>query len=258
MEKLLAALTTLGLVHPAEAAPEPGRETPPPVRLEAEALETAPQAEAEPKPEPEEGAQTRRRRGNRAGAGRSSRAGRTTAGGAENESAPSRGEEPPRHGGRGEEMPSRSRAADRAGHAEPRVPADVMPERPELLVPTEAQGEDFEPEFPARLGRRDSSRCGEAGSGALLGGLLAVLVVAVAVLVIVRSRRASPERAVATNVQPTAQENPVFPPAETAVPLPTHGTQTVRPSPVVTRLAASRRPLPRRWLPAHRRRRHAS
>jgi hypothetical protein len=239
--KLLAALTTLGLVHPAEATPEPGREAPPPIRPEAEALETAPQAEVEAKPEPEEAAQL--------GAGEEIEP--EPEGPAapveqppeapEKESAPQAEEEwtpPAAWVGSGEGMPESAREPPtEPAVPRPRVPADVMPERPELLVPTEARDEDFESEFPASQADATPPDAAKRGSGALLGGLLAVLVVAVAVLVIVRSRRASPERPVATNVQPTGQENPVFPPAETAVPLPTHGTQTVRPSPVVTRLA---------------------
>jgi len=238
--KLLAALTTLGLVHPAEATPEPERETPPPIRPEPEALETAPQAEAEPKPEPEEAAQL--------GAGEEIQPEPKGPAGPvkqppeepEKESAPQAEEEwtpPAAWVGSREQMPESARKPPtEPAVLKPRVPADAMPERPELLVPTEARGEDFEREFPARPADA-APDAAKRSSGALLGGLLAVLVVAVAVLVIVRSRRASPERAVATNVQPTAQENPVFPPAETAVPLPTHGTQTVRPSPVVTRPA---------------------
>jgi hypothetical protein len=239
--KLLAALTTLGLVHPAEATPEPGRETPPPIRPEAEALETVPQAEAEPKPEPEEAAQL--------GAGEGIEPEPEGPAGPvkqppeepEKESAPQAEEEwtpPAAWVGSGEEMPESAREPPtEPAVLKPRVPADIMPERPELLVPTEARGEDFEREFPARPADATPPDAAKRSSGALLGGLLAVLVFAVAVLVIVRSRRASPERAVATNVQPTTLENPVFPPAETAVPLPTHGKQAVRPSPVVTRLA---------------------
>jgi len=239
--KLLAALTTLGLVHPAEATPEPGRETPPPIGPEAEALETAPQAQAEPKPEPEEAAQL-------GAGGEIEQEPEGPAGPVkqppeepEKESAPQTEEEwtpPAAWVGSAEEMPESAREPPtEPGVLKPRVPADVMPERPELLGPRETRGEDFEPEFrahPADVAPPDAAK---RSSGALLAGLLAVLVVAVAVLVIVRSRRTSSETAVATNVQPTTQENPVFPPAETAVPLPTHGTPTVRRSPVVTRLA---------------------
>src|SRR6266508_858850 len=239
--KLLAALTTLGLVHPAEAAPEPGREAPPPIQPGTEALEAPPQAEAEPKPVPQEAAQL--------GAGEEIEP--EPQGPAapvkepleepETEPAPQAEEkwtQPAAESGSGEEMPESAREppTEPAPH-EPRVPVDVMPERPELWVPTEARSEDFEREFPARPADADPPHAAKRSSGALLGGLLSILVVAVAVLVIVRSRRTSPERDVATNVQPTAQENPVFPPAETAVPLPAHGAQTVRPSPVVTRLA---------------------
>jgi hypothetical protein len=238
--KLLAALTTLGLVHPAEATPEPGRETPP-IRPEAEALETTPHAEAEPKPEPEEAAQP--------GAGEEIEPEPESPAAPvkqppeelEKESAPQAAEQrtpPAAEVGSGEEMPEAAREPPiEPAVPRPRLPADVMPERPELLVPTETRGEDFEREFPASPADVPSPDAPKRSSGALLGGLLAALVVAVAVLVIVRSRIASPERTAATNVRPTAQENPVFPPAETAVPLPTHGTRTVRPSPVVTRLA---------------------
>ena len=238
--KLLAALTTLGLVHPAEATPEPGRETPP-IRPEAEALETAPHAEPEPKPEPEEAAQRGASEEIEPEPESPTAPVKQPPEEPERESAPQAEEEwtpPAPEVGSEEEMPEAAREPPtEAAVLKPRLPADVMSERPELLVPAETRGKDFQPEFRASPADAPPPDAPKRSSGALLGGLLAVLVVAVAVLVIVRSRRASPERVAATNAQPTAQENPVFPPAETAVPLPTHGTQTVRPSPVVTRLA---------------------
>ncbi len=236
--KLLAALTTLGLVHPAEAAPEPVHETPAPIRPEAEEPEVS--REEEPEPEPE--------RADRLEAGDEIEPEPEAPAGPveqppeepEAEFAPQAEEETPPAAEMGteEEIPEPAREpAMEPSALEPRVPADLMPERLELSFPTEGQGENFEPEFPASQDEVPPPDRGKPGSGALLAGLLAVLVVAVAVLLIVRSRRASPEGAVAANVRPTVQE-PVFPPAETAVPLPTHGTRAVRPSPVVTRLAA--------------------
>jgi hypothetical protein len=225
--KLLAALTTLGLVHPAEASPAADlrrppaavRETkrepvPPPVEplenveterweIEEESAEPLP---AEPEPELLEALAE--------------------------EIAPVPFPLPVVEDARPPEV-ERAEAGDRpvqaafhpAAAPEARAPEPASspsdffsrPERGiEAVDPVvDLSGGDEPP--PGPPGHR---------SPAMLLGLLAALIVAVAVLLLVRSRGDVREQTASANVRPTAAENPVFPPAETAVPLPKRGSRT--------------------------------
>jgi hypothetical protein len=227
--KLLAALTTLGLVHPAEAAPAADplrrsaavRETkreplPPPVEpfekveterweIEEESAEALP---AEPEPElPEAPAE---------------------------EIAPVPLPLPVEEEARPDVQ--RAEAGDRpvrtAFHPAA-APEPIAPEaahspsdffsRPERGI------EAVDPVDPVvDLSGGDEPPPGPPGrrSPAVLLGLLAALIVAVTVLLVVRSWGDVRERTASSNVRPTAAENPVFPPAETAVPLPKRGPRT--------------------------------
>ena len=240
--KLLAALTTLGLVHPAEAAapgPTPAEAVSRKQRRErsrvptpAPAPERTPEPESTPRPEIEP-----------------------------ETPAPLGRAEPDKPVQEPSEVPVEP-------PAEPMPPASPEPEPPEKagqpsrelpVLPFEPAGTpaDLVPEpFGATSGRDESERAaaprfqprpppppqfatppsaaGRRGSGALLGGLLAALVIAIAVLVIVRSRGhgGGPGKPPAAPVaQPTAEENPVFPPIETAVPLPPRGRAVATRSP---------------------------
>jgi hypothetical protein len=245
--KLLAALTTLGLVHPAEAAPAaPPRRSASAVR-ESKREPATPSAEsivekeeARPEIEPE-------------GAGDREAA-------AESES---------------EEVPADEIEPE---HLPPAVPGEAWPPpEPERREPREEPAETVPPPASAPepiAAKRISSpedhavrpeRGAEAidpvvdltgggeppvpprrGSAAVLLGILAALVIAVAVLLMARSRGAGREQTVPAKVAPTAAENPVFPPAETAVPLPTHGkasrtparTASASPAPIETPTAS--------------------
>lgn len=242
--KLLAALTTLGLVHPAEAAPEPERKVPSPLRPEAREPETPVEAERELELELESESEGPGKLGARqdveplteegAPAGPSGEPPKET----EKEAGP---------GGTEEErpypaMPERTREeiseSEREPETEPaalrpRLPEDVAPEGPPPSVPAEAAQVRIEREpAPGEMPPFDGER---RRSGALLIVLLAALVVAVVVLVIARSRRGMPEQAAVTTARLTPQENPVFPPAETAVPLSARPTQAALPSSTPTR-----------------------
>src|SRR5207249_4456588 len=111
---------------------------------------------------------------------------------------------------------SRSRAAARAGTSEGDTgdgslspDARTAANRAAFRL---AGGSDHR--LPGRAPRRRRS-------GVLLAGLLAVLFIAVAVTVVLRARGGGGgESAAPPALQPTAEEAPVFPPAETAVPLP--------------------------------------
>lgn len=237
--KLLAGLTTLGLVHPAEAAPERGPATPSPIRPEGKETEAEREPEPEAPVEPEADEEIEPETEPEASA-------------ALPEPPPTDIEPEPALGEAHEEMTppaaprevgERMPESDREPVIGPEVlrtrrpPEDVTPEGPEPSVPLVAPGETFERAFPQSDGPPPDGE--KRRMVALLTGLLAVLVVAVVTLVIVRSRRVTPELAAAAKVRPTAQENPVFPPAETAVPLSARRTQAALPSPVVTHPAAT-------------------
>jgi hypothetical protein len=209
--KLLAALTTLGLVHPAEAAP-----VAPPRRPVA--------PRPEPRPEPSPPAEP--------------------PGEMEREAAPEAEQEAPPET---EPAPEEALPPEEPAVAPPRVPEPEPAVEPDPRLAGQTRG-------PAETGVRPASHeeafdralalrgRGEpppeppkSGSGVVLAVLLAALIIAVTTLVIVRARRgASHEQSAATNLPATGRENPVFPPAETAVPLPGHGKGAGRPSPVRT------------------------
>jgi hypothetical protein len=237
--KLLAALTTLGLVHPAEAAPAADprrplaavRETkrepiPPPSEplekveterweIEEESAEPLP-PEPEPEPEPPE--------------------------------APAEEIAP---------VPFPLPVEEARPPEEERAEADDRPVQP-VFHPTAApepmarEPASLPSDFFSRPERGieavdpvvDLSGGGDPPPGppgrrspAVLLGLLAALIVAVVVLLIVRSRGNVAERTASVNLRPTASETPegmrfepVFPPAETAVPLPKRGSRTPVPA----------------------------
>jgi len=239
--KLLAALTTLGLVHPAEAAPEPGERDRAPIRPEGEEPETVKEAEPEAKSEPEKPVETEEGIGpepeKEAPAGPLEQPLEVSEAEPASRQPEEEGRRPTEPEGIGAEVsePDREPAAE-PGQLQPPLPEEVVPERSEPSASIEAQAEASEREFP-RLDEPPSN--GEKRRmGAVLAGFLAVLVVAVVALLIARSRSSVPEGAAATAARPTSQENVVFPPAETAVPLSPHRTKAAVPSPVVTHPAA--------------------
>ena len=233
--KLLAALTTLGLVHPEEAAPaadlrrpsaavrEPKREpVAPPVepieKVETERWEIEEEspniipAEPEPEPEPEP---------------KPPEVPAEEIAPASFPLAIDEQHRPPE--------PVRAEPDDRLAQpifhpasapepvlAEPAPAPAVFFSRPERGIEAvdpvvDLTGGDEPPPDPPR--RR---------SPALLLGLLAALIVAVVFLLLVRSREGAREQTASVSVlSPTAMENPAFPPAETAVPLPTRTSRTL-------------------------------
>ena len=228
--KLLAALTTLGLIHPVEAAaagaaprkkrrdlPRQTRPTPPPPPVPPLSPEPEPQPAPEPPPEAETGPPW-------------SFEPETTPESVEHAEPP-----PPREPfepaiGREPEIRREPLEDLPVLPFEPASePADLIPQAYESPVPPEEPRLSFDREREPLI---EPSPHGEepppllppgrgGGSGPLFAGLLAVLVLAVAVLLYVRSRPASREPGAATPRE--AQEAPVFPPAETAVPLPRRG-----------------------------------
>ena len=225
--KLLAALTTLGLAHPAEAAPAAERSAAAPgrKRRRTETREVSPQPPPglEPPPEPEPPKEIP-------------------------ETAPSlqtpgqQGTEPrfdsPEVLITGSPVePDAAEAEEPVEEVEPApVQLPVLPFEPAEAAPSDLVPEPLgiplrreelqEPPLPDLRSDRPSSE--EAApvarrrrSGFLLAGLLAVLFIAVAVTVVLRARGVGGgESAAPPALQPTAEEAPVFPPAETAVPLP--------------------------------------
>ena len=224
--KLLAALTTLGLVHPAEAAAAPARPSQPSRRQRREEKRKAsrPKAPKPPRSEPEEPSP------------------RETNGLPETP-APEEPAEPealaesppvliagPSPQAEAEEFPDRGplEAAEPLDEAPPvlpfepvAAPADLVPNSFEAAARREEET-SFEPDFRMPSGPADEPASVPEGRGlsVWLVGLLAVLVLAVVAIVIFRARgRETGESAAAPAVEPSARENPVFPPAETAVPL---------------------------------------
>jgi hypothetical protein len=205
--KLLAALTTLGLVHPVEATPlEREEEAPVPAEAgktaAAEVISpagpepaVAPSREA-PEPPPAE---------------------------PEPEAAALAPEEP--------EPPS-----ERAGEPAS-VPSDLIPEAFEPLIQPES-GEEAPEGSPGEAPEITLAAEGNRSTGVLLGSLLAVLVLAVLGLLIVRSRERTRERLPVPPPQTTAQESPVFPPPETAVPLAAQKRSLARSTPATPPAAA--------------------
>ena len=280
--KLLAALTTLGLIHPQEAAaPRPAapaprkrkRETPKETQRPVEEEKAAPPAAAPPTPiaeEEEEKTVPEVRQ--------------------EAPAAPSREEEPPlppeppleeieeiaEIASPAPSPPEPAPAAVRSAGQLPVLPFDTASTPADLMSEPYEEPPLREPEIPV-LERRELERDlggyeppspplppsfdppssgGRGGRGGLLAGLLAVLVLAVAVVVVMRTRSRAPAGAASPAAAPTAaQDVPVFPPAETAVPLPRRGRRTPAPSPaaVVTTAtaqpAATPSPTPRATLP---------
>ena len=243
--KLLAALTTLGLVHPEEAAPaadlrrpspavrEPKREAVvPPVapieRVETERWEieeeSAERRPSEPEPEREPEAPVE-------------------------EIAPAafplpideeaRPPEPARAApdDRPEQPVFHSPPAPEPRAAEPAVSAADFFSRPDRGI------EAADPVVDLTGGGEPPPGPPRRRSPALLLGFLAALIVAVALLLVARSREGAREQTASASLRPTAAENPVFPPAETAVPLPTRGPRTLvrtaaaSPAPLVTEKA---------------------
>jgi hypothetical protein len=224
--KLLAALTTLGLVHPAEAAPaapprrpaafprEPRSGPAPPPEPSRELKEEAPPPESEPeaeqvaRPEIEPAAQEEAR----------SRIEQEV-----------KDEEEPEVEAAPEQPEEQEEVAlpDRRLAGQTRASADTA-------VRPASQEEAFDRALKLTGGGEPPPDPPKSGSGVVLAVLLAALIIAVTTLVIVRARGASREQSAATNLHATARENPVFPPAETAVPLPGHGRGAGRPSPVRT------------------------
>ena len=256
--KLLAALTTLGLVHPEEAAPadlgrsaaavpESEREPAAPPIDPTEKIETQRWEIEEESPEPLAAQPEREPPQVPAG-----------------EFAPAAfphpiDEEPlppepkPAVPDDWPEQPVfRSAPAPKPILAEPSHPAADFFSRPERGIEAvdpvvDLTGGEGPPPVPPR--RR---------SPAVLLGLLAALIVAVVLLLLVRSREGAPEQTVSANiVSPTAMENAAFPPAETAVPLPTRTSRTLvrtaaaPPTRVVTRVPPTPPPtaVPTRALP---------
>jgi hypothetical protein len=252
--KLLAALTTLGLVAPAEAAPaaaprrpvapraEPrGRPEPPPPpeppgkREEEAAPEAEWEAPPETEPTPEEEALPE--------------TGRETGG--EGELDSKAGSFEPQEQEEIEPTPLARREPEEPAQAPLRAPEPEPVAEPDPRLAGQARG-PIETEFPLASheeavdralafpgGGEPPSQPPKSGSGVVLAVLLAALLIAVTTLVIVRARRSSSdEKAAATNLRVTERENPVFPPAETAVPLPGHGRGAGPPSPVRTAAVA--------------------
>ncbi len=248
--KLLAALTTLGLAHPAEAAPEPERPTESPTPPAApepvvepgpgESVLSEPEEKLEPEKEEEKGKAKEEEKEEETPAPPVEEPAKEP----EKKPAPPEREEeisPAKfeETAAGTPVSGPEPASDGAA-PQPPVPEDILPESPVLSISLEPVDVIFEPRIPPAeappLG--DEKR----RMGVPLAGLLALLVVAVAALVIARSRGPSRARSLAATplptAQPTAQESLVFPPAETAVPLSARRTQAALPSPAVTRPAA--------------------
>jgi hypothetical protein len=214
--KLLAALTTLGLVHPVEAAPperdeeeappaeRPGppvaAEAGPPERLEPLAVPSpeAPAVPAQPPVEPEP----------------------------EPEPATHEPEQPATPPGPPVFEPAH-------------IPADLIPEAFEPPAEPEAAEEAFGTS-PGAAPEIALTAEGNRSSGVLLGSLLAILVLAVLGLLIMRSRRGPREQPPVPGPRATAQENPVFPPPETAVPLSARKRPSPRSTPAGSPTAATR------------------
>ena len=197
--KLLAALTTLGLVHPVEATlPKREEEAVAPLAavagLPAAAEAVSPagtEPVAAPSPElPEAEAE------------------------AEAPVQPPGEPEPVVRAPEEPALPSEEPAF------EPSLPSDLIPEAFEPPIQAESAGETLEPS-PEPAPDITLTAEGTRSSGALLGTLLAILVIALLGLLIVRSRGGPRGRASAPPPQATAKENPVFPAPETAVPLAT-------------------------------------
>ncbi len=258
--KLLAALTTLGLVHPAEAAPaaplrrsapprrEPEPEPLPPAELPAPVEEKSVSPESEPEAPVEAPPET-------GPAGEEEALPEIEPGVEERVEAEAAGEEPEEREEELEPEPPPSQKPDEdefpaeptAPAAPPRVPEREPapePERrtagetripPEASVPPSGGKEVFDPASGLPGGGESPPDRPKSGSGLVLGVLLAALVIAVTTLVIVRTRgAASPEATTAAAIPASPRENPVFPPVETAVPLPGHGKVAGRSSPVGT------------------------
>jgi uncharacterized protein DUF4388 len=230
--KLLAALTTLGLVHPVEAAlPEDEEEEPVaaetgPVVAPAASAETVPRSVAEAI-QPEEA-------GKHAVSSREAPefpvepAGQPVA-----EAEP----EPEAEAAtRALEQPAQPRETPAFEPA--RLPSDLIPEAFEPPIEAESAGEELE-HPPAAAPDITLGAEGKRSSGVLLGSLLAVLVLAVLALLIVRSRGGPRPRPSGPVPQATAQENPVFPPPETAVPLGARKRVSARSTPLSPPAAAA-------------------
>jgi septal ring-binding cell division protein DamX len=247
--KLLAALATLGLVHPAEAAP--AADLPRPAGALRETRREPARASVEPlveggEPPSEIGAQ------------------------AAEDSPAAPGDEPEEAlsgpvaltpfplGDEGEPAESESEETrEPPGPVLPPAPAQP-PRLQELVSPPSGYSDRAPRETPAADpvldfgGGHEPPGPPKRGSAALLLGLLAVLVIAVAALVVSRSHGGGREPSRAANDHPTPPENAVFPPAETAVPLPTQSAARPRP-PIRTQSpfasAAPATPVPTRVRP---------
>jgi hypothetical protein len=255
--KLLAALTTLGLIHPQEAAAPRGAE-PTPRKKKREAAKAAPSPPPPPIPREEEIPQE-------------------PSDEMPAEPAPAESVAPPPEEDRREEEPPPApeprleEEEQEEVHAEPlapeaapiaarpverlpvlpfdtgSTPADLMaepyeepvrePEPEPELPPLDRQelGRDldrYDPPSPPPPPFEPPSAGGHGGWGRLLAALLAILVVAVAVVVVMRTRSRAPGVAASPAGEPTAvQDVPVFPPAETAVPISRRGRRTPTPPP---------------------------
>jgi hypothetical protein len=249
--KLLAALTTLGLVHPAEAAPaapprrhvaprpeprsrsEPSLPPESPGEMEKEAAPEAEQEtppETEPAPEDEALPETEREAGDEGEVDSKAASFEPQEQEEEIEPAPLAREEP-------EEpavAPPRAPEPEPAAELDPRLAGQARGPAGTGVRP--ASDEDaIDPALALQGGGEPPSEPPKSGSGVVLAVLLAALLIAVTTLVIVRARRGSShEQSAATSLRATERESPVFPPAETAVPLPGHGKGAGRPSPVST------------------------
>jgi uncharacterized protein DUF4388 len=228
--KLLAALTTLGLIHPVEAVSAPPRPPSPSRRHRRDEKKEPPRPKAPepPGPEPEAEAeapppeQTREALETRA---------------LEEPVAPGPPAEPlpvliaePSPGKQIEALAEQgplegSEPLDETLPVLPfepsGAPADLVPDSFEAPIRRDEET-SFQPDF--RVSSRpvdEAARVPEGrGAGVWLAGLLAVLVLAIAVIVIVRARGRAPEESAVSPTAPSpARENPVFPPAETAVPI---------------------------------------
>jgi hypothetical protein len=259
--KLLAALTTLGLVHPAEAAPaapprrpaalprEPGSvPSPPPEPLrevkEAPPPESEREAEQAARPEIEPAAQV----GFPSRIGQEAKEGEEPEAEAASDQPEEQGEETvaqplpleePAEPESAAESSGPTVAPRRAPEPGPGAPPDLRlagQTRPSAhtAVRPASREDTFDRALNLTGGGEPPPDPPRSGSGVVLAVLLAALIIAVTTLVIVRARGAPREQSAATNLPATARENPVFPPAETAVPLPGHGRSAGRPSPVWT------------------------
>jgi hypothetical protein len=239
--KLLAALTTLGLVHPAEAALPAGEKPPPPrKRRRDRTAEPVPPPQAPPSAEPEE----------EAGPAPPSEPEPSLPPSETFEEEAEAVEELPEvpeavevlvpETPRSDEILLLSPPRRQTPHEELPVlpfdpvvpPADLMSEPYEPSPPREEPIPEVEPDFrtpppppaPPPRATELSFDGGGRGSGGLLAALLGILVIAISVIVVMRSRSGGPETAAAPPpARPTAQDNPVFPPVETAVHLPRRG-----------------------------------